>query len=77
LLAQQNRLDQALSEAQLAVALAPDSVQTQAQLGFILMQLKRPDEARGHLQRALTIATTIHPEFQKAWALGLRSALGQ
>ena len=77
LLAQQNRLDQALSEAQLAVALAPDSVQTQAQLGFILMQLKRTDEARPRLQRALTLAETIHPEFQKGWVLGLRSALGQ
>ncbi len=77
LLAQQNRLDQALSEAQLAVALAPDSVQTQAQLGFILMQMKRTDEARPRLQRALTLATTVHPEFQKGWAQGLRSALGQ
>jgi len=77
LLAQQNRLDQALSEAQLAVALAPDSVQTQAQLGFILMQLKRTDEARRHLQRGLVLADTVHPEFQKGWALGLNSALGQ
>jgi 4-amino-4-deoxy-L-arabinose transferase-like glycosyltransferase len=75
LLAQSNHLDEALSEAEIAVKLAPDSLQTQAQLGFILMQLKRPDEARTALQRALTLAQTVHPEFREDWVQGLKSSL--
>jgi 4-amino-4-deoxy-L-arabinose transferase-like glycosyltransferase len=75
LLAKENRLDQALSEAQLAVALAPESLPTQAQLGFILLQLKRPEEAHQAVQRALTLAQTIHPEFQEGWVPGLKGAL--
>ena len=75
LLAKENHLDQALSEARLAVALAPESLQTQAQLGFILLQLKRTDEAHQALQRALALAETIHPEFQEGWVPGLKGAL--
>ena len=78
LLAKQNRLDQALSEAQLAVALAPDSIQTQSLLGYLLLKLKRPDEAREHLQKALALAETVHPEFRDEWTIpGLKGALGQ
>ncbi len=75
LLAQSNQLDQALREAQAAVALAPDSVQTQAELGDVLMRLKRPDEAHQAFRRALHAAQTVHPEFQTGWVPGLRSAL--
>jgi tetratricopeptide (TPR) repeat protein len=77
LLAKENHLDQALSEARLAVALAPESLQTQAQLGFILLQLKHPEEAHQALQRALMLAQTIHPEFQEGWVPGLQGALGK
>ncbi len=42
-------------ETEIAVKLAPNSLQTQAQLGFILMQLKRWEEARAALQRALNV----------------------
>ncbi len=77
LLAQGNHLDQALAEIEIAVKLAPNSLQTQAQLGFILMQLKRPDEAHAALQRALVLAQTVHPEFQEDWVPGLKSALGE
>jgi 4-amino-4-deoxy-L-arabinose transferase-like glycosyltransferase len=78
LLAKQNRLDQALAEAQLAVALAPDSIQTQSGLGFLLLQLKRQDEAREHLQKALALAETVHPEFRDEWTIpGLKGSLGQ
>jgi len=78
LLTKQNRLDQALSEAQLAVALAPDSIQTQSGLGYLLLKLKRPDEALEHLQKALTLAETVHPEFRDEWIIpGLKGALGQ
>ena len=77
LLAQSNHLDEALSEAEMAVKLASDSLQTQAQLGFILMQLKRADEARAPLQRALMLAQTVHPEFQEGWVPGLKGALAE
>jgi Flp pilus assembly protein TadD len=78
LLAKQNRLDQALAEAQLAVALAPDSIQTQSGLGYLLLKLQRPDEAREHLQKALALAETVHPEFRDEWTIpGLKGALGQ
>jgi hypothetical protein len=78
LLAKQNRLDQALSEAQLAAALAPDSFQTHSALGFLLLHLKRQDEAREHLQRALMLAETVHPDFRDEWTIpGLKGALGQ
>jgi tetratricopeptide (TPR) repeat protein len=78
LLAQENRWDESLTEAQLAVALAPDSFQTQSRLGFLLLQRNRPDEAREHLRRALALAETIHPEFRDEWTVpGLKSALGE
>jgi tetratricopeptide (TPR) repeat protein len=77
LLAKQQHIEEALSEARIAVALSPESLQTQAQLGFLLMQMNRSDEAHTSLQKALTLAETIHPEFQEGWAPGLRSALAK
>ena len=75
LLAQSGQLSEALAEAQTAVQLAPKSVPTQAQLGFILMQMNRPSEARPVLQEALSLAETVYPEFQTNWAKGLRETL--
>lgn len=75
LLADNGRLDEALAEAQTAVQLAPNSVETQAQLGFLLMQMKRAEEGRAALERALALAETVHPEFQVGFARGLREAL--
>jgi hypothetical protein len=77
LLADKKHLDQALSEAEAAVTLAPNSVQTQAELGEILTRLSRPDQAREAFQRALSIAETAHPEFQSGWVPGLHSALAK
>jgi 4-amino-4-deoxy-L-arabinose transferase-like glycosyltransferase len=77
LLADSKHLDQALSEAEAAVTLAPNSVQTQAELGEILTRLNRPDQAREAFQRALSLAETAHPEFQSGWVPGLRSALAK
>jgi hypothetical protein len=77
LLTATGHLDDALAEAQAAVNLAPESVQTQAQLGQILMRLNRVDEARASFRRALSLATTNYPEFQSGWVLGLRSALAE
>jgi len=77
LLAQGDHLDRALSEAQAAVAFAPDSVQTQAELGDILSRLNRTDEAHHAFQRALSLAETVHPEFQTGWVTGLRETLSK
>jgi tetratricopeptide (TPR) repeat protein len=75
---QAGHLDQALTEAQIAVQLAPNSMQTQARLGFLLIQSGRQGEGRQALQRALTIAETVKPDLQSSWTVAaVRSALGK
>jgi hypothetical protein len=63
-LAQAKQLDQALQEASAAVALAPDSIQTQLALGDILLEMGQPQQARASFEKALELAKTIEPEFQ-------------
>ena len=63
-LAQAKQLEQALQEAQAAVALAPDSIRTQLALGDILLDMGQPQQARAHYEKALELAKTIEPEFQ-------------
>ena len=63
-LAQAKQLDQALQEAQAAVALAPDSIRTQLALGDILLAMGQPQQARASFEKALELAKTIEPEFQ-------------
>lgn len=63
-LAQANQLDQALQEAQAAVALAPDSIQTQLAVGDILREMRKTTEARTRYEKALELAKTVEPEFQ-------------
>ncbi|HET6977096.1 MAG TPA: glycosyltransferase family 39 protein, partial [Pyrinomonadaceae bacterium] len=63
-LAQAKQLEQALQEAQAAVALAPDSIQTQLALGDILLEMGQPQQARAAYEKALGLAKTIEPEFQ-------------
>lgn len=63
-LAQAKQFDQALQEAQEAVALSPDSVTTQLALGDILREMGQLDQARAHYEKALELAKTIEPEFQ-------------
>ena len=71
-------MDQALAEAQTAVQLAPNSLQTQARIGFLLMQTGRRDEGLQTLQRALTIAETIKPDLQSGWTVAaVKSALAK
>jgi Dolichyl-phosphate-mannose-protein mannosyltransferase len=67
-----NHLEEALTEAQAAVALAPQSVQAQAELGDVLRRLQRPEESRAAFRKALDAAQTIHPEFQSGWLPGLK-----
>jgi Dolichyl-phosphate-mannose-protein mannosyltransferase/Tetratricopeptide repeat len=63
-LAQAKQFDQALQEAQAAVALAPNSIQTQLALGDILRDLRQPEQAQTSYEKALKLAKTIEPEFQ-------------
>ncbi len=63
-LVEAKQLDQALQEAQAAVALAPDSIQTQLALGDILLERGQPQQARTIYEKALALAQTIEPEFQ-------------
>jgi Flp pilus assembly protein TadD len=69
------QLQQALSEAQIAVSLAPKDEGSQEALGDILMKLNRKDEARAAYQRALNLAETIYPEFQDQSIAGLKQKL--
>ncbi len=61
------QLPQALATAQAAVALAPDSVNTQAALGDVLTALHRPEEARLCYEKALHLAQTVRSELQSDW----------
>ena len=76
LAANANHMDEALSEAQTAVALAPQSAEAQAELGGILRRLQRSEESRQAFQKALESAETVRPEFQSGWLLAqIRSGL--
>ena len=61
----EDRPNDALTEAEQAAALAPDSVPVQTTLGDILAKLHRPQEAQAHYQQALVSAQTIEPELQE------------
>jgi tetratricopeptide (TPR) repeat protein len=58
------QVEQALAEAQVAVALAPDAVQPQMVLGDVFSAMGKADEARSSYKKALMLAKTIEPEFQ-------------
>jgi len=69
------QLSGALAEAQEALALAPDAVKPNALLGDIYAAMNRPQEAREYYKRALHIANTVEPEFQRGWSAGLQRKL--
>jgi hypothetical protein len=58
---------QALVEAQTAVQIAPDALQTQLALGDALAALHRNAEARAAYEKALTIARTMEPGAHAIW----------
>ena len=66
---------QALTEAQSAVALAPADVTAEAVLGDVYSALRRPVEAKSAYQRALDLAQTHYPEFQRDWVAALQDKL--
>ncbi|HWR13709.1 MAG TPA: glycosyltransferase family 39 protein [Terriglobales bacterium] len=67
--------EQALVEAQSAVELSPNAVESDAVLGDVLIALNRNEEARSAYERALHSARTVHPEFQVGWVEGLRKKI--
>jgi tetratricopeptide (TPR) repeat protein len=58
------QIEQSLAEAQAALALAPDAVQTRMMMGDALAAAGQPEEARAEYEKALSLAKTIEPEFQ-------------
>lgn len=69
------KFSEALAEIQQAVALAPDSVQINYDLGDILSALGRGDEARQAYAKALRLAQTVEPDFQRGWIPDLEKKL--
>jgi 4-amino-4-deoxy-L-arabinose transferase-like glycosyltransferase len=60
----EEQLQQALTEAQAAVSLAPNDAGIQETLAEVLMRLNRKEEALATYRRALTLAQTIYPDFE-------------
>jgi 4-amino-4-deoxy-L-arabinose transferase-like glycosyltransferase len=63
-LAGRQEWDQSLTEAHIAISLAPRSAEAHAVLGNILLAMGRTEEARRSFQDALSLAQTDHPQFQ-------------
>jgi dolichyl-phosphate-mannose-protein mannosyltransferase/tetratricopeptide repeat protein len=69
------QVEQALAEAQAAVALAPDAVQPRIMLGDVLTAMGQPEEARTAYEKALVLAKTVEPEFQVRSIPGIEQKL--
>jgi Flp pilus assembly protein TadD len=69
------QFDQALSEAQAAVTLAPDALSSQMVLGDMLTAMHRNDEARSAYEKALIMAKTMEPSAQEIWAADIQKKL--
>jgi len=76
-LAASGALDRALAEAHTAVALAPRLAQTQHVLGEMLARTHETQRARQAFQTALSLAETLHPDFQSFWVPYLRGRLAR
>lgn len=57
------------------IAVDPDCVPSQVLLGDMMMLMKRPVEARAAYEKALTLAQTLEPEFQRHWISTLKRKL--
>lgn len=64
-LMRRGRIPEALAEAQTAANLAPESASMQATLGQALMAAGRVPEGQQAIGKALYLAHSIHPEYQK------------
>ena len=74
-LAEIGRVNEAIAEAQKAVALAPRNPSLLLSLGQLLARAQRATEARSVYQTALSSAQTVHPEFEKNLILSLQKEL--
>ena len=74
-LLQEKQLDLALQEAHAAVALAPDSIQTNNALGDVLREMGQPQQARASYEKSLDLAKRIEPEFQTRSLPGIEERL--
>jgi Tfp pilus assembly protein PilF len=63
----QHQPEQALAEAQSAIALAPDSMQALMALGDAQKGLQKNAEARTTFEKALAIARIMEPTAQEVW----------
>jgi Flp pilus assembly protein TadD len=63
----QHQPEQALAEAQAAVALAPDYMQSLMALGEAQKALQKNVEARTTFEKALAIAHSMEPTAQEVW----------
>jgi len=70
-----NQVDRALEEADAAIAVYPECVPSQVLLGDVMMIRKRPVEARAAYEKALTLAQTVEPQFQRQWIPTLKQKL--
>jgi Tfp pilus assembly protein PilF len=68
-------MDQAMAEAREGVSLAPKLVQSHYTLAYLQAQAGHKADARLEYQTALSLARTIHPEFQSFWIPFLERAL--
>jgi len=67
--------DEALVEAQSAIALAPEGMQPQMVLGDVLTALHRNSEASNAYGKALSIAQTMEPSAQEKWVADIQRKL--
>jgi tetratricopeptide (TPR) repeat protein len=58
------KLELAMAETRAAVDLAPNAVQPQITLGYVLRAMGQPEKARSAYEKALALAKTVEPEFQ-------------
>ena len=69
------QLPQALAEAQQAVALWPNAVNSNVVLGDVLTAMGQTAEARASYEKALMLAQTVEPEFQIGWVSSIQQKL--
>ena len=69
------QLDQALSEAELSVALAPESIHTHLAVGDVLREMGKSEQARPRFEEALELARRIEPEFQERFVADIEERL--
>lgn len=67
-LAEASDLNGALSEAQASVAADPDSLRANAILGDMLMATGQRDAARQAYARALSLTSSLQPEYRQYWS---------